>query len=85
MLDVHIAAHSHARHNRAQLEQDTLCGCFACEKIFSPCEITEWVTEESDGDRPEAALCPYCGQNAVLGESCGFPLTAPFLRGMNRC
>ena len=30
------------------------------------------------------ALCPYCGVDAVLGESAGYPLTKEFLRAMRQ-
>ena len=58
---------------------DTLCGCFHCLKIFSPSEITSWL-EEGSG----TAICPYCGIDAVIGESAGHPITAAFLKKMNK-
>ena len=36
----------------------------------------EWV------DFDLTALCPYCGIDAVIGESAGYPLTEEFLEKM---
>lgn len=61
--------HRHARANRAELEESELCGCIACERIYSPTEITSWV-------RPgETAQCPHCGFDAVVGSGSGIPIT----------
>nr|WP_082246031.1 hypothetical protein [Bacillus gaemokensis] len=46
-----------------------ILGCFYYLKIFSPIEITDWW----EGD--DAATCPYCGIDAVIGEDSGFPIT----------
>ena len=72
-------AYRHTSDHRDKLEKDTLCGCFHCLKIFSPSEITSWL-EEGSG----TAICPYCGIDAVIGESAGHPITAAFLKKMNK-
>ena len=72
-------AHKKSMNNKPFLQNDTVCGCFYCLKIYSPKEITEWV-EDTDG----TALCPYCGIDSVVGESAGYPITEEFLTQMNK-
>ena len=74
-----IVAHRHSANNRAALQHDPICGCFFCLKIFSPTEISDWVKDKSD-----TAICPYCGVDSVIGESCGYPITKEFLEDMHR-
>ncbi|MGE7666975.1 cytoplasmic protein [Ureibacillus composti] len=62
--------------HRKELEKDKICGCFYCEEIYHPTNITEWI---DDGN---TALCPYCGIDAVIGESSGYPITEQFLKEM---
>lgn len=71
------AAHRISMYNRSMLEEDSLCGCFHCRKIFSPMEITNWC------DQGKTALCPHCGIDSVIAESAGYPLTAEFLEEMH--
>lgn len=66
-----IEAHKYSFANKKMLEEELACGCFYCGAIFRPDEIEEWCE-----DKPEwTALCPYCGIDAVIGGSIGYPLT----------
>lgn len=71
----YITAHKYCMFNRRLLEHDKRCGCFHCLKVFDTKEL-EWV------DFDLTALCPYCGIDAVIGESAGYPLTEEFLQKM---
>jgi len=71
-----IAAHGYCSNNRKMLEKDDICGCFYCLEVYSP----EKITEFADGGK--TALCPYCGVDAVIGESAGYPITKEFLKEM---
>ena len=73
-----IAAHKFASNHRELLRNDRVCGCFYCQKIFSPAEIENWV-EDSGG----TAICPYCGIDSIIGEGSGYPITEDFLLEMN--
>ena len=75
-------AHYYSANHKPELEQEQICGCFYCRKIFSSSEITEWVIADNPLDRRGTAICPYCGVDAVLGESSGFPITREFLSAM---
>ena len=75
-----IFAHEKSFKNMSALKKDQLCGCFYCLKIFRSSEIKESIPEEGGG---ETALCPYCGIDAVLGESLRFPIDEKFLTKMN--
>lgn len=75
------AAHQAARFNRYVLAHGDKCGCFYCLHIFSPSEINEWCSEQTDGEEV-TAICPYCGIDSVIGESSGFPITQEFLLTM---
>ena len=72
-----IEAHKRSINHKKKLLKDEKCGCFYCLKIFSPQEIVEWI-EDAEG----TAICPYCGIDAVIGESSGFPITKEFLNEM---
>jgi len=69
-------AHRFSSLHRKELEEDKICGCFYCGKIFHPTKISEWI------EHGNTALCPYCGIDAVIGESSGYPITEQFLKGM---
>jgi len=69
-------AHKHTTKNREKLKGDSVCGCFHCIHLFDPSEIREWT------DNGKTALCPYCGIDAILGESSGYPMTEVFLTKM---
>ena len=71
----YITAHEYCMFNRRLIEHDKRCGCFHCLKVFDTKEL-EWV------DFDLTALCPYCGIDAVIGESAGYPLTEEFLKKM---
>ncbi len=75
-----IAAHAYSNNHMEQLKRDKVCGCFYCLKIFSPSEIEEWIIDDNPCDRDGTAICPYCGIDAVIGESSGYPITEAFLK-----
>ena len=77
-MNDHIDAHKHSSNHKAELQSDSVCGCFYCMRIFDPAEIVEWV-EDSLG----TALCPYCGIDSIIGESSGFPITKEFMQRMH--
>lgn len=72
-------AHDCSFRNKEQLEKSETCGCFFCGKIFSPKEITSYIST----DEPTAE-CPYCLTDSVIGDASGFPITPQFLRNMRR-
>lgn len=47
--------------NRDLIGKADKCGCFYCEKVFSPREIVEWIWGDT-------AVCPYCGIDSVIAE-----------------
>ena len=63
--------------HRRLLERSARCGCFYCERLFSPSEIEAWT------DREQTALCPHCGIDAVLPEVPLYVLDAELLREMH--
>lgn len=75
------AAHEAARFNREILARSNKCGCFNCLRVFSPSKIEEWCPELNDGEEV-TAICPYCGIDAILPESAGYPLTREFMGAM---
>ncbi len=76
-------AHKFSSKHRTELEKDKVCGCFDCLRIFSPSEIEEWVPETPDGECV-TAVCPYCGDDSIIGESSGYPITPEFLFEMKK-
>ena len=83
--DAIVKAHHFSSGNMPALENDKLCGCFYCLKIFSPTEITEFLQyDDIPIDKDGTALCPYCGIDSVIGESSGYPITEEFLKKMKK-
>lgn len=78
MSDI-IEAHEYSINHKPKILKDKKCGCFFCLKIFSPTEITDWIE-----DKYGTAICPYCGIDAIIGESSGFPITEEFLSKMKK-
>lgn len=76
-------AHEYSNNNKSELVRDPVCGCFYCLRIFKPSEIKEWILEDNDCDHRGTAICPYCGIDAVVGESSGDPITDEFLSEMH--
>jgi len=76
-------AHGFCSNNMPALKRDKVCGCFYCLEVFRPEEIEEYFVEDTACDRLGTAVCPYCGIDAILSESCGFPITKEFLRRMH--
>lgn len=74
-----VKAHRFCANHKEQLAKDNVCGCFYCGKIFNPAEIQSWLDDEKG-----TAVCPYCGIDAVIGESSGFPISEAFLDEMYR-
>jgi len=72
-----VMAHRFSRDHKELLLKDKKCGCFYCLEIFDPSEIKMWIKDEKG-----TAICPFCGVDAVLGESSGFPITKTFLSKM---
>lgn len=71
-------AHKCSISHKEEVLKSDLCGCFYCEKTFSPSEIEVWI-EEKVG---ETAICPLCGIDSVLSSK--FPITDfEFLKRMN--
>ena len=67
--------------NKPELEMAKSCGCFYCEQIFDPQEIEEWIYE-SRIDYLGTAICPYCGNDTVIGELTGIPISKSYLHKM---
>ena len=85
-----LAAHRHTFNNRAELEASALCGCCSCLKVFPPDDIVAWSgLDMSNFDSPDAvngetALCPLCGNEALIGDKAGYSLSPDFLSRMNQ-
>lgn len=76
-----ISAHYFSSNHKPELEKDRACGCFYCLRIFAPSQIEEWIIDQR-GDPRGTAICPYCGVDAIIGESSGYPITREFLEKM---
>ncbi len=71
-----VKAREYSAHNRQYLTNDQACGCFFCLRMFNANEIV-WPDDADD-----TAMCPYCGIDAVVGQSSGIPITKQFLKSM---
>lgn len=83
-------AHRHTTNNRAEIESSSLCGRRSCLEVFAPRGIVAWTgLDISSFDDPapasgETAVCPRCGNEALIGDRSGYPITAEFLNRMNQ-
>lgn len=71
-MAIKVLDHSKSFHNLRDLQDADICGCFHCERIFSPDEIKDWTDVEVDevtGEKTQGtAICPYCGIDSVIAE-----------------
>ena len=73
------AAAQHGPHNRQEIGQSSVCGCFYCCQTFSPGHIERWLSEGSG-----TAVCPECEIDSVIGSASGYPVDDPaFLKAMH--
>ena len=75
--------------NRAEIERSETCGCYNCQAIFRPSEVTLWSdSQDPDDDDPGAlrddnsryrgytAICPFCSNDSVVGSASGMSIEA---------
>ena len=60
-----------------KIAESHICGCYHCIRIFDPDEIYEWVEDINDNRIP---LCPYCHQDAIIGNAHGFDISEKLLK-----
>ncbi len=77
----HILAHRHSIHNKSEIMESGICGCFYCLRIFEPTKISNWADSTSI---EQTALCPECSIDSVIGSASGFPITNEFLNVMKQ-
>ena len=70
-------AHLHTANNAAEIEEAKECGCICCRRIFSADEVEEFA------EHGETAICPYCGCDSIITDSCGIKLTKELLSDLN--
>lgn len=75
-------AHAHSILNKNEITASRKCGCFYCERIYTPRSITFWTDRDQTGGR--TALCPFCAVDAVIGDASGYEITEEFLRFMHQ-
>lgn len=75
--------HRFCTRNRSRLAESDRAGCFYCEVLFPPSEITEWIdgrqVETGNVNDGVTALCPRCGIDAVLPSAAPIRLTSELL------
>lgn len=72
----YVRAADHATGHDQEIGRSKLCGCYHCLAMFQPTAIDRWVGER------EAALCPECGVDAVIGDASGYAVSREFLELM---
>ncbi|MBE6253923.1 MAG: hypothetical protein E7105_00160 [Prevotella sp.] len=78
---LYVLHHSSFR-NEVMIANSEVCGCFYCNSIFKPEEVTLWCDDDGKGAR--TALCPRCGIDSVLGNACGVKIV-PNLLDLMHC
>ena len=74
LLTLNLAASLH----RELLTASTVCGCFRCLSMFGHYEIRKWIQHAN------TALCPRCGEDAVIGNASWPGLTRKTLEEMHK-
>lgn len=72
------AAHAASIFSRDRLLKGRVCGCFSCLTVFPVRRIWRWVDDQQTG------LCPFCGNDALLADNLGYPLSRDFLYRMQK-
>jgi hypothetical protein len=73
-----LALNQACSHHRALLTTSGICGCFHCLSVFGHLEIRKWTQHET------TALCPRCGEDAVIGDASRPGLTRRILEEMHK-
>lgn len=68
--------------NKKDIAKADKCGCFYCERMFKPSEITEW-TDTNREENNATALCPYCKIDSVIPEVDGIKINSLLLARMH--
>ena len=76
-----IKVHNYSYDNHEDIARSELCGCFACEKIFFPYEVRDYVLGD---DESVSALCPYCEEQAVISDASGYSINKELLEAMRK-
>ena len=66
--------------NGEEFESASVCGCYSCEAIFSPQEITD----EDWDDFEDTVLCPRCHNMTVIMDSQQYTITPEYLAELKR-
>lgn len=72
-------AHTYCTDNKKYLDHTETCGCFYCQKIFSPADITFWLSEFGG----QTAICPYCSIDSVIPDMESIKISEGFLSAMH--
>ena len=72
--------HSHTIRNREEINLSEYCHCICCTKSY-PSPIVINFIKDGDG---ETALCPYCGIDSIIGDSCGLEINQEILTELNK-
>ena len=75
-MDIRHAA-KFAMHNKKEVQNSIICGCFHCLALFDPKEIKEWTDDQ------DTAVCPFCYVDAVLPETDDVHLDKDMLNRLN--
>lgn len=60
--------------NKGMVERSAAVGCYRCCKVLSPSDVT------SHTDQGQTCVCPGCGHDCLVGDSCGFVVTEESMR-----
>ena len=74
-----LDAHKYSNNHKAELERDSVCGCFNCLGIFHPREIEEWIINVINL-RPRNLRRDACASMDALTQTC-FSVLDSFCRG----
>lgn len=63
--------HQHVYGNKKEIDDSTMCICINCGKRYKANLVKDFKLED---DYNVTAICPYCDEFTVLGDSSGYEL-----------
>lgn len=76
------SAAKHSVGNYEEISESHICGCYHCRFIFYARDIDPEKNVVAD-EGVFTVTCLYCGNETVIGDYSGYPITDEFLDAMN--
>lgn len=76
-MDDMTDAYMHTSYNRKEIELSKSCCCISCRNFFPPSEVKDYTDDD------QTAICPYCGEAALIGDASKIDMDANLVSNMH--